>query len=95
MVVVEGRALRLFGVCNLSKSGIIGITELEVALMINDVVPSTSYMTPLDSFYAFDLDSGGDVSWVEFKVCTTVFRCAQIVGMIYHVIMFFIVPLGE
>lgn len=36
--------------------------------MIHDVVPTTSYLTPLDSFNVFDLDGGGDISWVEFKV---------------------------
>ena len=70
---MEGRALRLFKACDLANTGTIGITELEVALMIHDVVPTTSYMTPLDSFNVFDLDGGGDISWVEFKVraCST------------------------
>lgn len=65
---MEGRALRLFDICDLDGSGTIGITELEVALMVHDAVPVTSYMIPLDAFYVFDLDGGGDISWVEFKV---------------------------
>lgn len=36
--------------------------------MVHDAVPATSYMIPLDAFYVFDLDGGGDISWVEFKV---------------------------
>lgn len=67
-MIVEARAIRLFRSCDLDGSGMIGISELEVALMINDIVPTTSYLTPLDSFYIFDLDGGGDISWVEFKV---------------------------
>lgn len=65
---MEGRALQLFKASDLAGTGTIGISELEVALMIHDVVPTTSYMTPLDSFNVFDLDGGGDISWVEFKV---------------------------
>lgn len=68
LVVLEGRALQLFKASDLGGTGTIGISELEVALMIHDVVPTTSYMTPLDSFIVFDLDGGGDISWVEFKV---------------------------
>lgn len=60
--------MRLFTACDLGGGGVIGISELEVALMINDVIPTTSYITPSDSFYTFDLDGGGDISWVEFKV---------------------------
>lgn len=71
LVIMEGRALRLFKVCDLNGLGTIGISELEVALMIHDVVPTTSHLTPLDSFYIFDLDGGGDISWVEFKVRPT------------------------
>lgn len=74
LVMVEARAMRLFEVCDLDKSGMIGISELEVALMVNDIVPSTPYLTPLDSFYTFDLDGGGDICWVEFKVHGTT-RC--------------------
>ncbi|CAN0273591.1 unnamed protein product [Pylaiella littoralis] len=72
IVVMEGRALQLFKASDLSGTGTIGISELEVALMIHDVVPTTSYMTPLDSFNVFDLDGGGDISWVEFKEATEV-----------------------
>lgn len=68
LVVLEGRALQLFKASDLGATGTIGISELEVALMIHDVVPTTSHMTPLDSFNVFDLDGGGDISWVEFKV---------------------------
>lgn len=68
LVILEARAMRLFGICDLDRSGRIGISELEVALMINDIVPTTSYLTPLDSLYTFDLDGDGDISWVEFKV---------------------------
>lgn len=71
LVVLEGRALRLFEASDLGDTGTIGISELEVALMIHDVVPATSYLTPLDSFNVFDLDGGGDISWVEFKVRTS------------------------
>lgn len=71
LVVMEGRALQLFKASDLGGTGTIGISELEVALMIHDVVPMTSYMTPLDSFNVFDLDGGGDISWVEFKVRTS------------------------
>lgn len=46
----------------------IGISEMEVALMVHDVVPNNTYLTPLDSFHTFDLDGGGDISWAEFKV---------------------------
>lgn len=67
-MILESRALRLFKCCDLDRSGKIGISELEVALMINEIVPTMSYLTPLDSFYIFDLDAGGDISWVEFKV---------------------------
>ena len=67
-MVVEGRALRLFEICDLDGSGTVGISELEVALMIHDVVPTTPYLSPLDSFHVFDLDGGGDISWLEFKV---------------------------
>lgn len=70
LVVLEGRALKLFKASDLGDTGKIGISELEVALMIHDVVPTTSYLTPLDSFNVFDLDGGGDISWVEFKVGT-------------------------
>ena len=73
IVVLEGRALRLFNVCDLGGEGKVGITELEVALMINDIIPTTSYITPADSFYTFDLDGGGDISWVEFKVRVALF----------------------
>lgn len=68
IVVLEGRAQRLFNLCDLDGSGIIGVSELEVALMVHDVLPTTSYMTPVDLFHVFDLDGGGDISWVEFKV---------------------------
>lgn len=68
LVVMEGRALQLFKACDLSGTGMVGVSELEVALMMHDVVPTTSYLTPLDSFNVFDLDGGGDISWVEFKV---------------------------
>ncbi|CAM9336211.1 unnamed protein product, partial [Hapterophycus canaliculatus] len=67
LVIVEGQALRLFEACDLGRTGTIGVSELEVALMIHDVVPTTSYLTPMDSFNVFDLDGGGDISWVEFK----------------------------
>lgn len=70
MVILEARALRLFKMCDMDGSGTIGISEFEVALMVHDVVPTTSYMTPMDSFYVFDLDGGGDISWLEFKVPT-------------------------
>lgn len=60
--------MRLFRTCDLDGSGMVGISELEVALMIHDIVPTTEYITPLDSFYTFDLDGGGDLSWAEFKV---------------------------
>ncbi|CAN0379266.1 unnamed protein product, partial [Ectocarpus sp. 12 AP-2014] len=66
LVIMEGRALQLFKACDLSGTGMIGVSELEVALMMHDVVPTTSYLTPLDSFNVFDLDGGGDISWVEF-----------------------------
>lgn len=68
LVILEGKALRLFEACDLGGTGTIGISELEVALMIHDVVPTTSYVTPVDSFNVFDVDGGGDISWVEFKV---------------------------
>ncbi len=80
IVVMEGRALRLFKACDLGNTGTIGISELEVALMIHDVVPTTSYMTPLDSFNVFDLDGGGDISWVEFKVRTRTTTAKQLFG---------------
>ncbi|CAM9380469.1 unnamed protein product [Ectocarpus sp. 12 AP-2014] len=67
LVIMEGRALQLFKACDLSGTGMIGVSELEIALMMHDVVPTTSYLTPLDSFNVFDLDGGGDISWVEFK----------------------------
>lgn len=70
LVVMEGRALQLFKASDLGGTGAIGISELEVALMIHDAVPTTSYLTPLDSFNVFDLDGGGDISWVEFTVRT-------------------------
>eukprot|EP00752_Nemacystus_decipiens_P016507 g14756.t1 len=72
IVVMEGRALQLFKASDLGDTGTIGISELEVALMIHDVVPTTAYLTPLDSFNVFDLDGGGDISWVEFKEATEV-----------------------
>ncbi|CAM9407626.1 unnamed protein product [Scytosiphon promiscuus] len=72
LVILEGKALRLFQTCDLGGTGTIGISELEVALMIHDVVPTTSYLTPMDSFNVFDLDGGGDISWVEFKEATEV-----------------------
>ncbi|CAM9250827.1 unnamed protein product [Sphacelaria rigidula] len=74
LVILESRAIRLFKCCDLDRSGKIGITELEVALMINEIVPTMSYLTPLDSFYTFDLDAGGDICWVEFK------EAAQVIG---------------
>lgn len=67
-MVVEARAMRLFRICDLDESGKIGISEMEIALMAHDVVPNPPYLTPLDAFYTFDLDGGGDISWVEFKV---------------------------
>lgn len=75
LVVMEARALQLFKASDLAGTGTIGISELEVALMIHDVVPTTSYMTPLDSFNVFDLDGGGDISWVEFKVFAKINQC--------------------
>lgn len=75
LVIMEGRALRLFNACDLHGTGTIGISELEVALMIHDVVPKTSYLTPLESFNTFDLDGGGDISWLEFKVRTKLADC--------------------
>eukprot|EP00903_Cladosiphon_okamuranus_P007871 g7608.t1 len=72
LVVLEGRALQLFKASDLGGTGKIGMSELEVALMIHDVVPTTSYLTPLDSFHVFDLDGRGDISWVEFKEATEV-----------------------
>lgn len=69
--------MRLFKSCDLDDSGMIGISELEVALMTHDIIPTTPYMTPLDSFYTFDLDGGGDISWVEFQVCVTLTTSCQ------------------
>lgn len=84
---MEGRALRLFKACDLANTGTVGITELEVALMIHDVVPTTSYMTPLDSFNAFDLDGGGDISWVEFKVRTSTTAAETTLRSLYKVVV--------
>ncbi|CAN0400704.1 unnamed protein product, partial [Discosporangium mesarthrocarpum] len=68
IAVLESRAMMLFKNCDLDGSGKVGITELEMALMMTDAVTPAPYLTPLDSFYTFDLDGQGTLSWAEFKV---------------------------
>jgi len=68
LVVVEGRALRLFKICDLNRSGTIGISDLEVALMIHDAVPTKHHLSSRDWFEVFDLDGGGEISCLAFKV---------------------------
>lgn len=65
---MEGRALRLFKICDLNRSGAIGISELEVALMIHDAVPATHHLSSRDWFQVFDLDGRGEISCLAFKV---------------------------
>ena len=72
IVVLEGRALRIFNKCDLPDetgvpSGKLSMTEFEVALMMNDAVPKAGIeLTPLDSFYIFDVDGSGEINQTEF-----------------------------
>ena len=34
--------------------------------MMNDAIDDARYLTPYDSFLAFDLDGGGSISYAEF-----------------------------
>jgi Leucine-rich repeat (LRR) protein/Ca2+-binding EF-hand superfamily protein len=73
IIILEGRALRIFKKCDLPDesgvpSGKLSMTEFEVALMMNDAVPKAGAdLTPLDSFYIFDVDGSGQINQTEFS----------------------------
>ena len=75
IIVLEGRAQRLFKACDLpdesgKPSGKVSMTEFEVCLMMNDAIPKTGPdLTPLDSFYIFDVDGSGEINQTEFQEC--------------------------
>lgn len=75
IVVLEGRALRLFNACDLPDEtgkacGKVSMTEFEVAMMMNDAVPKTGPdLTPLDAFFIFDVDGSGEINQTEFQEC--------------------------
>ena len=75
IIILEGRASRLFKACDLpdetgKPGGKVSMTEFEVALMMNDAVPKTGPdLTPLDSFYIFDVDGSGEINQTEFQEC--------------------------
>jgi len=67
IIILEGRAMRIFRNCDLDGSGGIGMSEFEVALMMNDAIPKSGPdLTPLDAFYIFDLDQSGEINQREF-----------------------------
>jgi len=67
IIILEGRAMRVFRNCDLDGSGTIGMSEFEVALMMNDAIPKSGPdLTPLDAFYIFDLDKSGEINQREF-----------------------------
>jgi Ca2+-binding EF-hand superfamily protein len=72
IILLEGRALRIFKKCDLPDetgvpSGKLSMTEFEVALMMNDAIPKQGPdLTPLDSFYIFDVDGSGEINQTEF-----------------------------
>ena len=68
ITVLEPRALRLFSNCDLDKSGEVGITEFEFALMMNDAAKDYG-MNALNAFYMFDIDQSGNIGMIEFKQC--------------------------
>ncbi len=64
--VMESRAKRLWSVMDLGKQGLVDISDFEIGLMAHDAIEIKDYLTPYDSFHAFDLDGGGSISFQEF-----------------------------
>lgn len=72
VVILEGRAMRIFRNCDLDGSGNINMSEFEVALMMNDAIPKSGIdLTPLDAFYIFDLDQSGEINQVRHETRDT------------------------
>ncbi len=65
--VMESRAKRLWSVMDLGKTGLVDMSDFEVGLMAHDAIEIKEYLTPYDSFHAFDLDGGGSISFHEFS----------------------------
>ncbi len=64
---LESRAKRLWSVMDLGKQDLIDISDFEIGLMAHDAIEVKEYLTPYDSFHAFDLDGGGSISFQEFS----------------------------
>ncbi len=64
--IMESRAKWLWSVMDLGNRGLIDISDFEIGLMAHDAIEIKEYLTPYDSFHAFDLDKGGSISFEEF-----------------------------
>ena len=53
IIIFEPRAIRLFRACDIGGDGAIGITDFEIGLMINDLMPNYG-LTLVDAFFMFD-----------------------------------------
>ncbi len=64
--IMESRANLLWSVADLGNLGQIEMSDFEAGLMAHDAIEIKEYLTPYDSFHAFDLDGGGSICFEEF-----------------------------
>ena len=70
IVLLYPRSAELFRVVNLSHSGRIDMTELELAIDIANQVPPETKLGPIDAFHTFETkDSIGAIDFLQLEEC--------------------------
>ncbi len=68
--LLETRAKALFDSCDVQNLGFLGINDVENALMVNDIFPSsTLFLNLRELFSSFDVEERGRLSFRQFTEC--------------------------